>query len=177
MKNLYLELAELLATITEIKWIDLWHNQVNFIEDEHEFPTPAVFLSFRALNADDMAQNIQNLELQVEVYLYFETFADTYKDSVNQESALAFLDILNKIYIKLQGTEGTNYQNMRRIGFNAVDTGGAGNLYQTVFNCTSTDFSAQKTYLEAETDELNIINEILEPEITITGLESMFERN
>ena len=68
-QNLYIELSEKLSadlddnelefynklnTIAEhdgkspIRWLDLWHNQVNFLEEELEFPTPAVFLSFRS---------------------------------------------------------------------------------------------------------------------------------
>ena len=72
--NLYLEMAQRIAadltseekeiygTLSSIQgyedkspvlWVDLWHNQVNFLAEELEFPTPAVFLSFRIKQADD----------------------------------------------------------------------------------------------------------------------------
>ena len=45
--NLYRELARIIQEkIPQIYWIDLWHNQVNFLQDEHPFQTPAIFLSF-----------------------------------------------------------------------------------------------------------------------------------
>lgn len=155
-KDLYLELAELLSEIPELRWIDMWHNQVNFLEDEHQFPTPAAFFSFRTLTTEDLGERMQNLRLQVDVFFFYETFADTYKDAVNQGSALEFLDIFNSIYIKLHATSGENYSELRRIGFNPVDTGGAGNLYQMSFECGLIDLSAKIAYEEADTDELTV---------------------
>lgn len=158
-KDLYLELAELLtAKIPAVNWIDLWNNQVDFLEDEHPFPSPALFLSFRFINTEDKGKLVQDIRLQVDVYTFYETFADTYKGSYNQQSALAFLDILNNVYAALHGTNGTNYSTMRRIGFNAVDTGNAGNLYLTSFDCLITDYAAVKNYVDGEIDDLVIEN-------------------
>ena len=174
-KQLYLELANKVADIEGIKWVDLWHNQINFLEDEHQFPAPAVFLSFRSLAIDDLAENIQEVNLQIEVYLFYETFADTYKGSINQDSALEFIELMEQIHIALHATIGTHYDNMRRVGFSAVDTGGAGNLYQTVFECQFVDLSAKKLYIEAETDEVNITNNNDVPDAVVTGFENMFD--
>ncbi|MBX7204164.1 MAG: hypothetical protein K1X81_01955 [Bacteroidia bacterium] len=149
-KDLYLEIADKLAEIEGIKWVDLWHNQITFLDDEHEFPTPAIFLAFRTIATEDAGQKLQTIRLQVEAYLYYETFADTYKDSVNQDSALAFLEHLNSIYAKLHATTGDNYSEMRRTGFNPVDTGGAGNLYLTMFECNLVDAAAFVEYEQSE---------------------------
>lgn len=90
--NLYKELTEILQDkMPEILWIDLWHNQVNFLQDEHSFRTPAVFLSFRTLGTQDLGMLQQEINLQVDFYLFYETFADTYNGAFNQESALKFL--------------------------------------------------------------------------------------
>ena len=173
-KELYLEIANKVADIEGIKWVDLWHNQINFLEDEHQFPAPAVFLSFRSLAIEDLAEKMQNVSLQIEVYLFYETFADTYKGSVNQQSAFEFIELMKGIYVALHGTNGTNYDNMRRVGFSAVDTGGAGNLYQTIFECNFVDLAAKKTYTEAETDEITITsNPSFVP--PVTGFENMFD--
>ncbi len=157
-KELYLELAEQAAAIDGIKWVDLWHNQIGFMEDEHRFPAPAVFFAFRTLQVDDMAERMQNLRLQIEVYLFYETFSDTYIGSINQQSALDFLDLLNSIHTNFHGTTGENFSEMRRVGFSAVDTGNAGNLYQVIFECTLIDETAKKVYNAAETVEMDIEN-------------------
>lgn len=156
-KDIYKELADLVKSkIPAIKWQDLWHNQINFLDDEHPFPTPAVFYNFRILNTTDTGLKVQQATLQVDVYLYYETFADTYKDSWNQDSAMAFLDLLSQIFATLHASDGINYSSMRRIGFSAVDTGNAGNLYLQSFTCLLVDYAAQIQWEEQDVDDLAI---------------------
>ena len=94
-KQLYVELAEKITNqISAIEWVDLWHNQVGFLENEHPFPTPAVFISIRSNSMDDLSQKVQQVNLQIDFYLYYETFADTFKGSFNQSGALGFLDTI-----------------------------------------------------------------------------------
>lgn len=148
-KDLYTELSEKITTnLPNVEWVDLWHNQVNFLEDEHPFPTPAVFLSFRTMQVEDAGKKVQNVRLQLDCYLFYETFADTYHGSSNQESALNFLNLINSLYTLLHGTSGENYSSMRRLAFNPVDTGNAGNLYQLSFECWLTDYAAVKEFTE-----------------------------
>lgn len=156
-KNLYGELAEKLTqNIEKIKWIDLWHNQVGFLEDEHPFPTPAVFFAFRSGNIIDASDRVQQIHLQVDVYLYYETFADTYTGSFNQVDALEFLELLDKLQQQLHGSSGENYSNMRRVAFSPVDTGGAGNLYLITFSCELVDETAQPEWQETKGFEVQV---------------------
>lgn len=143
-KDLYLELATELNTIPEINWVDLWHNQVNFLDTEHPFSSPAIFLSFRSLGVEDAHKFTQNVNTQVDVYLFYETFADTAMGSANQESALDFLDTFTTINKLLHGSHGDNYGEMRRIAFTPVDTGSAHNLYRASYVCNVNDESAYK---------------------------------
>jgi hypothetical protein len=145
--KLYTEIAEkLTSNIEDIKWLDLWKNQISFLEEEHPFPTPAVFLSFRILNTQDISEKVQNLEVQVDVYLFYETFLDTYQGAYNQDDALQYLEIITNVFKQLHASTGENYSEMRRTGFNAVDTGSAGNLYLQNFTCNITDVSAVKEF-------------------------------
>ena len=148
--DLYTEISEKIRdSIPEVVWIDLWHNQVNFLADEHPFRTPAVFLNFRSLGTTDLGEKLQQVNLQVDFFLFYETFADTYNGAFNQDSALEFLKVMEKIHGNFHGTAGDNYSAMRRIGFNAEDTGGAGNLYKVTFGCLLEDSSAAKYYNES----------------------------
>lgn len=159
-KELYTELADKLAeAIPAVKWVDLWHNQVNFLETEHPFPTPALFLQFRTAQTTDRGLKVQDVRLQVDVYLYFETFADSYRGSWNQEDALEFLDTLNAVHATLHGSDGDNYSAMRRIGFAPVDTGNAGNLYVTNFECYLVDYAAQPQQTETENNDIELTAE------------------
>lgn len=155
-KDLYIELAEKLDAIPEVKWIDLWHNQISFLETEHPFPTPAIFLGFRSLQIADLGNKVQNVQLQVEVYLFFESFLDTFKDAWNQEDALGFLNTLDAINKELHASHGQNYSAMRRTGLDPVDTGGSGNLYRLTYTCELIDYSAQKEYEEGGFKDVDV---------------------
>lgn len=142
-KALYKELAETITqNIEAIKWLDLWHNQVGFLENEYPFPTPAVFISFRSNQMTDLSQKVQQVRLQIDFYLYFETFADTFSGAFNQDDALDFLDTIDALNKDLHGSNGENYTGMKRISFNPEDTGNAGNLYRVSYECLSSDYTA-----------------------------------
>lgn len=154
-KDLYSELCNAVENVDGIRWQDLWHNQVSFLETEHPFPTPAVFYGFRSRNIEDQGLNTQKVELQIDVYLFYETFADTYDGSSNQSDAFVFLGLLNDINAVLHGSEGSNYSSMRRISFNPVDTGGVGNLYLQTYSAILIDYSAQRAIADVPANPLN----------------------
>lgn len=147
-KELYVELTGKLSVIENLEWVDLWHNQVNFLDNEHPFGSPAVFLSFRSLVINDTGTKVQDVQAQVDVYVYYETFLDTFEGAYNQNGALAFLDLFDRVNAVLHGSFGDTYSSMRRTAFSPVDTGGSGNLYLLQYSCHLIDKSAQKQWGE-----------------------------
>jgi hypothetical protein len=156
-KEIYKELATNLSEIDGVKWVDLWNSQVYNLEGEHPFPAPAVFLAFRSQLMENAGIKIQKVKMQIDVFLFFETFADTYHESWNQTEALKYLDILDQINFKLHGSSGATYTGMSRISFSPVDTGGAGNLYNLVYECTVIDYSAVKPLEDGTFADMNIV--------------------
>jgi hypothetical protein len=141
--QLYEEIANLITTkLPDVQWVDLWHNQVGFLESEHPFPTPAVFLAFRIGKADDLSAKVQDLEVQMDLYYFYETFLDTFQGAFNKVDAIAYLNRLTDIHALLHGTSGETFNECRRVGFAPVDTGSAGNLYRMSFTMNVQDGSA-----------------------------------
>ena len=103
-----------------------------------------------------LGTKVQKLLMQVDVYIYYETFADTYGGAYNQDDALAFLDLFDQVNAALHGSSGNNYNSMKRVSFNPVDTGNAGNLYLINYNCELVDYSAQKVYEEGAFSEIDL---------------------
>jgi hypothetical protein len=156
-QDLYKELAQILSDkVPGTNWVDLWHNQINFLSDEHLFTAPAAFISFRMISPEDKGDNIQDANVQVDIYYFFETFADTFEGSFNQSDALDYLNALTDIHKALHGTSGETYSSMRRMAMAPVDTGSAGNLYRISFTCLVTDISAANVRDEATPGELTI---------------------
>lgn len=148
-KELYTELSNKITDhIPEVEWVDLWNSQVYHLETEHPFPAPAVFLAFRSNQMSDAGNKVQNVSMQIDVFVYYETFLDTYKGAWNQEDALSFLDLMDKLNELLHGSSGNNYSSMRRVAFSPVDTGGAGNLWSITYNAVLMDYSANPEYEE-----------------------------
>lgn len=154
--DLYEELSQMAVAIEEIAWIDLWHNQVGFLVEEHPFPTPALFFSFRILQGEDLGQKVQQVDLQVDMYYFYETFLDTFQGAYNKTDAIAYLNTLTELHRRFHGAEGNTFTEMTRTGFAAVDTGSAGNLYRLSFSCRGIDFSAAVNYQDVIPAEVNL---------------------
>lgn len=148
-KELYKELSDKLTSgIESVRWIDLWNSQVYNLENEHPFPAPAIFLAFRSNSMTDSGTKVQNVTMQIDVFVFYETFLETFKGAYNQNDALDFLDIMDQVNKILHGSSGQNYSSMRRVSYSPVDTGGSGNLWNITYSCTLIDYSAQDEWEE-----------------------------
>lgn len=136
------ELYARMAALPDIRHVDLWHDQVDYLSEEHPFPTPAVFFGFTTLNVADNGELMQTTDLQVDIYVYYETFADTYSGSVTQKEALIYLDLLLMIGLMFHGRSGEHFHQMRRSGTYRQESGGSGNLYRMQFSTNVSEFSA-----------------------------------
>lgn len=157
LKLLYLEHEKRITdNMPEIKHVDLWAEQVSFMAEEHPFKSPALFFSYRILQADDQGERIQDIRMQVEIYLFYETFADTARGSKKQAKALNFLDMLTKVNACFHGSAGTYFSEMRRTGFNPVETGTANLLYVQRYECSIIDTSAKVLYNTMKFEEMDV---------------------
>jgi hypothetical protein len=157
--DLYLELSEIVnRKLKEIEWIDLWHEQVSYLTEELPFPSPSLFLSFDTIACNDKGKLIQDCDTQVDMYLFFETFSDTYHGSLNRGSAINFLKSLTNIHKTFHGKSGENFFEMRRVAVKREESGGAGNLYRISFACNVEDASAQEVVSKQTVNEVSIEN-------------------
>ena len=99
----YSELRERMENTPGIEHIDMWHEQVSFLDEEHPFSSPAVFIEFNTLGIEDEGLLVQRLHTQIDFRLFYETFSDTYEGAAMQEEALSFLDLLTLLGMMLHG--------------------------------------------------------------------------
>lgn len=153
----YAELRERLGALPDFEYIDLWHDQVNYLSEEHPFPTPAAFLEFNTLQVDDAGELMQTTTLQVDIHIFYETFSDTYKGAIMQDEALNYLDLLLLVGLMYHGRSGTNFHQMRRTGTMREESGGIGNLYRISFETNISEFSGLNLYSVMENADRDII--------------------
>lgn len=150
-KDFYREIAERIQeNIPQILHIDLWHDQVSFLSEEHPFPSPAAFIAFTTLGTADKGELTQLIGVQVDVYLFWETFSDTYQGAIMQEEALGFLELLTRINALFHGKHTLSCSSMRKTGLTRMESGGSGNLYRITFETEVHDYSAQEMFVELE---------------------------
>ena len=113
MEDLSPELASELADVPDVRYIDLWHEQIDNLEGEHLFPTPAVFIGFNTLDISDIGILAQDIDLQIDLYVFWETFSDTYNEAVMQEDALNYLNLLTVLGMMLHGKSGTHFGTLK----------------------------------------------------------------
>lgn len=155
--ELYKELADKLSNnISALRWVDLWNSQVYNLENEHPFPAPAIFLAFRSNNMQDVGIKVQKVKTQVDVFVFYETFLDTFRGAYNQDQALEFLDMMDQVNQLFHGSQGESYSSMRRVSYSPIDTGGAGNLWNIVYECEMMDYSANKEYQEGGFSDVQV---------------------
>lgn len=141
---MYLELADLITgRVDEVEWLDLWSDQITYLDEQYAFPFPAVFLSFRTESMATLPDDIQTIDAYLELTVASHTLADSYEGSFNQETALAFMELLNALHVQLQGTSGNNFSALDRVGMVPVETGGNIIVYRMTYRMQLQDYSAQ----------------------------------
>lgn len=118
IRYLYLALEKMLLAINDeqpkpqpvFKHCDLWNRQVEFLEEETPFQTPAVFVEFADIQWRTDGQHIQDADLTVLFHIVTPWYANTASNIQNADvraTALAYLDIPTVLFRQLQGQHGT----------------------------------------------------------------------
>ena len=122
--NIYKALVEKLKAYTDaegkqvFKHFDLWNEQVDFIEDETPFETPAVFVEFKTISWSDTMQHVQRGTLPIRFHVVTEWKGATNDGSIYQDEALKRLDLVDGmasfLFNWMHEKDGVNIQRMQR---------------------------------------------------------------
>lgn len=157
----YTDLRKSMENTPDIEYIDMWHEQISFMEEEHQFPSPAVFIEFNTLGIEDEGLLVQRLHTQIDFRLFYETYSDTSEGAIMQEEALAFLDLLTLLGMMFHGRTGKTFGTLRRTFVGREESGGAGNLYRISFECDIMDYTTMElsSLVDMKNREIKISNE------------------
>lgn len=157
-KHTFLEITKHLKTkVPTIKYIDKYRGQLDNVRN-WVFPRPAVFLSYGRTDWNNISMGGQLGDAVIRVRIVVENYADAYEGSINQQKALEFFDINEKVHQALQNLSGTFFKNMSRVV--DEDDEDHGNLIVTIFeySCKMVDDSS------ADTNENRVE---VEPDLTV----------
>ena len=115
-KEFYLAVSERLLSIegNPIKHVDLWNNNVEYIEQETNWPRPAVFVEFRPVVWERMTTRGANeYQARAEVRLHIVTDwlggASSEQSEEYRQEAIEALDLSEQIHAALLGLTGEHF--------------------------------------------------------------------
>ena len=116
-KELYKAIIEAVSTVDEIKHIDLWNRNVEYIEVDEAFEMPAVFVEFTPVNWQRLTG--RNLEWKgsgtVNLHIVTEWHGSAAAGSAEMDENLAAFDLAEKIHAVLEGLTGHHYRDLSLI--------------------------------------------------------------
>lgn len=109
-KELYDVLCRELGSISEIKHIDLWNRNVEFIEQEESWERPAVFVEFGQIDWTAIVNGVEyRAEPELTLHIVTDWAGDASAGSVCRDDALAVFDLPDKIHSRLANLEGESF--------------------------------------------------------------------
>lgn len=108
-KEVYKELCKRLKAVqgVEIRHIDLWNENIVYIEQEEGWERPAVFVEFGAIQWKAFAgDRVQRGTFHVRLHIVTDWVGSAADGSDNQEEALEVFDLSEAIQAALQDMDG-----------------------------------------------------------------------
>lgn len=110
-KEIYKMLCERLGNIPEIKYIDLWNHNVEFIEQEDNWERPAVFVEFCPINWEATVAGMHYVtEAKVNLHVVTDWLGSSAANSDQREESLTVFDLLEKIHTALADVDGEHFK-------------------------------------------------------------------
>ena len=99
----------LTAQVPDIKHIDLWNNNIAVLSGGAVWPRPAVFVEFEAIEWRQQQNRARMADIAVRLHIVTDAVSYNGSTDPKQDSALAFLDLINKVNAAMQGLRGDNF--------------------------------------------------------------------
>lgn len=110
-KEIYEMLCERLGNIPEIKYIDLWNHNVEFIEQEDNWERPAVFVELCPINWEATVAGMRYVtEAKVNLHVVTDWVGSSAANSDQREESLTVFDLLEKIHTALADVDGEHFK-------------------------------------------------------------------
>lgn len=95
--------------LPEIRHIDLWNNNISALSGGAVWPRPAVFVEFEAIEWHQQQNKVRMADVAVRLHIVTDAISCNGSADPRQDSALAFLALINKVNSAMQGLRGNNF--------------------------------------------------------------------
>ncbi|WP_312296862.1 hypothetical protein [Chryseobacterium sp.] len=102
------------SRVEQLVYIDKDRGQVEK-ENVIMVPKPAVLIAFMRFEWSDIGGGVKQGKGLVRVRVICENYAESYSGSIDQELALSFFDLNEKVDAALEGFSGTKFSEMKKV--------------------------------------------------------------
>ena len=108
--QIYKTICDRLTTqVPDIKHLDLWNNNIAVLSGGAVWPRPAVFVEFETIEWRQQQNRARMADIAVRLHIVTDAVSYNGNTDPKQDTALAFLDLLNKVNAAMQGLRGENF--------------------------------------------------------------------
>jgi hypothetical protein len=108
-KEIYEAVMARLTAMGEIAWVDLWNQNVEFIEQETAWPTPAVFVEFDPISWSRTKEREMETRGALRLHVVTQWSGSASSESAEREASLAVFGLLDRIREQLEGLSGARF--------------------------------------------------------------------
>ena len=101
--------ARLDERVPEIKFMDLWNNNVQTLNGGATWPLPAVFVEFEAIEWRQQNNGARRGDVAVRLHLVTRTVSTHGTTDPKMSDALLFFDLIDQMNAAMQGLRGDNF--------------------------------------------------------------------
>ncbi len=88
---------------------DLWNQQLDYLDEEQPFNTPAVFIEFMPIKWRQQSQALRDATVTIRIHVVTRRNIPTYNNAAYGSEALNFFDLLSAVNLCLHGHKGDNF--------------------------------------------------------------------
>jgi hypothetical protein len=101
--------------LPSLQWVDRDKGQFEQMDRELPIPFPAILLSFGRAEYETVGKSTQEGSGILRIRVGYESYAESFDGSIDQEQALKFWEFMEEVHKKLQGLSGTYFSSLERI--------------------------------------------------------------
>lgn len=95
--------------VDNVKFIDLWNNNVTALAGGAVWPTPAIFVEFEEIEWGQLGNAARAADVGVRLHIVTRAVLTNGHTDKRQDEALAYLDLIDHVNAAMQGLGGENF--------------------------------------------------------------------
>lgn len=109
-KRIFQAIAERVAKrVPEVRFIDLWNDNIAALGGGAVWPTPAVFVEFETIEWGQLGNAARAADVGVRLHIVTRAVLTNGHTDKRQDEALAYLDLIDRVNAAMQGLSGENF--------------------------------------------------------------------